>query len=65
MVYPRGAVLQVAIEECERFLRKAKAYIPEANYRCPKRAAAKRAAIDASKALSALGKANTFDWEKR
>jgi hypothetical protein len=67
MANQRGAVLQTAIDECERFLQKAKAYIPEAQYGgdCPGRAAAKRASMDASKALSALRKSDSYDWDAR
>lgn len=64
----RGAVLQTAIDECERFLRKAKAYNPrEPLFGSDNvgRAAAKRASMDASKALSALRQADSYDWDPR
>jgi hypothetical protein len=60
----RGAVLVDAIAECERFLKVAKAYKPSENYAddAMTRAAAKRASMDASRALSKLRRAYSHDW---
>lgn len=64
----RGVVLQKAIAECERFLQAAKAYKPvHDNYYeddNPGRAAAKRASMDATKALAALRRASASDWSQ-
>lgn len=60
----RGAVLLEAIAECERFLKAAKAYKPGEEY-CGDsvgRAAAKRASMDATRALAKLRKAGSYDW---
>jgi hypothetical protein len=64
MANKRGAVLQRAIDECERFLRAAKSYdssFPSNPGRL--RAAAKRASLDASNAMTVLRNAYSHDWD--
>jgi hypothetical protein len=59
------SVLDIAIAEAERFI--AKAYVAknsDLNAICgsKERSSVKRSSMDLSRALSALRKANTFDW---
>lgn len=60
----RGRVLSDAIAECERFLKAAKAFRPHGSYQGDSvgRAAAKRASMDATRALARLRKAYGSDW---
>ncbi len=56
----KDEVLEEAVEECSRFLRKAKRYMESAEYEAdapsPLRAGAKRASMDATRALAAWRK---------
>lgn len=63
----RGAVLLEAIAECERFLKAAKAYKPSEEFTgdAVGRAAAKRASMDATRALARLRKASGWDWDAK
>lgn len=60
----RSKVLQAAIDECERFLRAAKSYdssFPSNPGRL--RAAAKRASLDATNAMTVLRHAFAYEWD--